>query len=568
MTMPFYVNEWLVDPSRNKIKCGKTEIKLEPKVMAVLICLAQSSGEVISREHIENTAWAGLVVGYGSLGNVIIKLRKAFGDNAKKSCYIETVSKKGYRLIAVTRMADKNRDLSKMPDQARTGLLETSFLRKSGQKIFKQKHYFLFALLLITLVSTRLITNLQDVRNKRANNSAIPTIPVIAVLPFKNLSRGSEQEYYSDGLTADLIVDLAKLSKISVIARNSVFAYKNLETDLNDVGETLGAHYIVEGSVQRLKNKLRITVRLTDVKNKLTLWAERYDGKLEDVFDFQDKVVEKIVSSLEVRLSDMERERLAHKYSNSIEAYDEFLKGWQLLWLQSKEGVFQSRGHFFETLKLDDKFARAYANISLSYIYDYLNGWSDNAQQVLKNAHLYADKGLLVDDSFSQVHFAKGLAYTFSGEYQKAIIEVEKSLALNPNFADGYGLLATALNYGGKPIQAEVAMLKAMRLNSGYPGVYMVIYGEILFNQYKYKEAIKIFEAVLDRNPEYVEARRWLAATLAIEEQLDEANWQVELLRASGSNTSIKRIEASLPFKDPEQAKYFIEGLRKAGFTQ
>ncbi len=569
ITTPFYVDKWLIDPSANQIKNGEKEIKLEPKVMAVLICLAQNPGEVIDRKDIEETAWAGLVVGYGSLASAIIKLRKAFGDDTKKRCYIETVSKKGYRLIATVKIFDENKTLSEVPSQLQTNSSKTDALKKNiFIKNDNNKKYYQLLVLLLLIIPLVWLISFQYKSSNKINRSAIPATPVIAVLPFKNLSLDVNQEYYSDGLTADLIVDLSKISKISVIGRNTAFTYKNLDIDLSDAGKTLGVNYIIEGSVRRFKNDLRITAKLVNAKNNVTLWAERYDGTLEDVFDFQDKVIKKIVSSLEITLADVERVRLADKYSNSIKAYDEFLKGWQRLWLKSKDGVFESREYFFKALKLDDTFARAYANLSISYIYDYLNGWSENPQQVLQKANLYADKALLLNDDFPQVHFVKGLAYTFSGKYQEAITEAEKSLALSPNFADGHGLLATTLNYAGEAKRAEIEMLTAMRLNPNYPGTYLVIYGEILFNQYKYKEAIKSFESALERNPEHDEARRWLAAALAIDGQLDEANWQVELLKASGSSISIKKIGDSLPFKDPEQAKHFIEGLHKAGFEE
>ncbi len=579
---PFYVDKWLVDPLSNRIKFENTEIRLEPKVMAVLVCLATSPGEVVSREQIEEIIWPRMVVGYGSLASAIIKLRKAFGDNTKEKRFIQTISGKGYRLIADIHLTveDNGEDITR-PEPVTAHLPENrpliiSSSRNAGNNTGKtlcrkiKPFYLLLTTLLLLLTAVWLAFSSNSTDQKIVNgirHRSIPETPAIAVLPFKNLSMDTKQEYYSDGLTADLITELAKLSKLSVIARNTVFAYKDLNVDLKHVGQSLGVHYIIEGSVRKLKDKLRITARLIDVNNNFTLWAEYYDGKHEDIFEFQDRVIKKITSSLEIRLTDAERSRLSNKYSASIEAYDEFLQGWQSLWLQSQEGVKRSREHFFHAITLDDQFARAYANLSFSYYLDALNGWDTNSEHVLHKAHFYADKAILLDSSLPQVHFTKGMAYIMSRKYQQAIEEAEIALDLNPNFADAYGLLASALNFAGQSQQAEVEMLKAMRLNPGHPAVYRVIYGEILFNQSKYKKAIENFEFVLNRNPEYVEARRWLAASLACDNRLDDASWQVEMLNASGSDTSIRRIEKSLFFKDPEHTRHFTDALRKAGFS-
>ncbi len=551
--------------------------------MAVLIYLAQNSGETIEREKIEEIIWGENVVSYGSLANAIIKLRKALGDNAKQKRFIETVSKKGYRLICTVRQYDENEVASRATEQQTAGQFEAGILETSTpeaptteasaieassteEKKNHQKYpyYFLVILTVAIIWFSVWQINFQDASDK----NTISETPIIAILPFKNLGLDESQEYYSDGLTVDLITELAKLSKISVVSRNAVFVYKELDVNLKEVGEAFDANYIIEGSVRRLKNKLRITARFVDASNNLTLWAESYDGQLADVFDFQDRVVKKIISSLEITLTDVEQVRLANKYSNSIEAYDEFLKGRRSLWRQSKEGVFESREYFLKALKLDNTFARAYANLSISYTYDYMNGWSEGSQQILQKANLYADKALLANDGFPRVYLAKGIALVFSRKHLEAALVAEKSLAINPNFADGHVLLAAALNYAGKSQQAAVVIQKAMRLNPGYPSIYDVTYGQILFNQYKYKKAIDIFESVLERNPEQVEARRWLVAALVSDDQLEEANWQVESLNISGAGISIQKIEQTIPFKDPQHSKHFIDNLRKAGFTQ
>jgi tetratricopeptide (TPR) repeat protein len=197
-----------------------------------------------------------------------------------------------------------------------------------------------------------------------------------------------------------------------------------------------------------------------------------------------------------------------------------------------------------------------------------MHGWSDESDGALQQAHIYADRAISIDPELPQVHWVKGFADIFSRNYQQAILRAQKSIELNPNFADGYGLLGTTLNYAGNPKQAAVEMQKAMRLDPRHPFIYKVMYGEILFNQGDYPGAIDNFTAALESNPEIVESRLWLAAALAHSGRLDDASWQLEQIRAAGSDLSLKRIEAVIPLKDPVQKKHLIDGLYKAGLKQ
>jgi adenylate cyclase len=377
-----------------------------------------------------------------------------------------------------------------------------------------------------------------------------------------------QQDYFSDGITADLITDLSKISGLSVIARNSVFIYKNTDVDIREVKQELGVDFVVEGSVRKVGEQVRISARLIDAGSSINIWADRFDGTLDNLFAFQDSVTSKIINSLEVTLTERDRTRLAQKYSNSIEAYDEFLRGWQNLWLSSREGMIRAREHFFNAIELDDQFARAYANLALTYVYDHLLGWSDDDDKALANAHKYADRAITIDPELPQVYWVKGFADIFSRDYQQSLKHAQYAIDLDPGFADGYGLLATTLNYAGKPKQADKVMRQAMQQNPKYPAIYNVIHGEILFNMRDYKKAIENFTYALDVNPEIEEARIWLAAAYANIGDIDEASWQLEQVRMSGGKLSLQRIESVIPFKDPEQRKAFIDSLYKAGLAE
>jgi TolB-like protein/DNA-binding winged helix-turn-helix (wHTH) protein/Flp pilus assembly protein TadD len=544
---PFQINNWHIDPETCRIQQGDKVVKLEPKVMTVLVCLAEEAGKVISREQLEARAWPGMVVGYDSLASAIIKLRKAFGDDSKNPTIIETVSKKGYRLIAPV-------SITETPSPASTRIRRP-----------KNRGHLAIIVLVIAL-GTWLLFKPETLTIDSTTDSV--SKPTIAVLPFKNISNDPQQDYFSDGITADLITDLSKISGLSVIARNSVFIYKQTNVDIRKIGKELNVNYVIEGSVRKVGNQIRITASLIDARNSLNLWADRFDGTLDNVFALQDDVTSKIIASLEIRLTDDERQRLARQYTNSIEAYDLFLHGWQNLWIASRESNLEARDYFLKAIEVDEKFARAYANLAITYIYDYMNRWSDDSELSLQRGNYYADKAIELDSKLSQVHWAKGFTEVFNKNYKNALKEAQLAIQLDPNYADGYGLLANVLNYAGQARQAKVEMQKAMSLNPAHPHIYKVIYGEILFNLYEYEAAIDSFKHALERNPEIQEARIWLAASYAQSEQIEEAHWQLEQIRHTDTEISLRWIEQTSPLQDPTQRKHLFDALLKAGLDK
>ena len=555
---PFLVDAWRVDPAGGCLTRGEQTVKLEPKVMTVLQCLARVPGKVVSREELESVAWAGTVVGYDALASSIIKLRKAFDDDSRNPHVIETVPKKGYRLIAEVRPASPASTVS--PTDSVQGPAQRSTLPLANPAARRS----LLGLVAVGVLALGLVLGWYFQQSETEPSSAHGRLS-IAVLPFKNLSDDPQQDYFSDGMTADLITDLSKLSGLSVIARNSVFAYKDAPEDLRAIGRELGVRYLVDGSVRKAEQQVRITASLIEVESGVHLWAERFDGTLRDVFALQDRVTEQIVASLQVRLTERERIQLAHAYTDNIEAYDHFLHGWQRFWEFSKDGNADGRDYFLKAVETDPNFARAYANLAITHVYDFLYGWSEHSEQSLQLANEYAAQAIALDPSLPQVHWAMGLTEIFNRQYQRAIQQAEKAIQLDPNFADAYGLLATTLNYAANPQKAREVMLKAMRLNPRHPFIYKVICGEIYFNLRDYATAIDYFSQALDRNPEAQEPRMWRAAAYAHVGRIDDAEWELEHIRNAGADLSLERIEQVIPFKDPTQREHLIDGLYKAG---
>jgi TolB-like protein/DNA-binding winged helix-turn-helix (wHTH) protein/Flp pilus assembly protein TadD len=556
MHRPFWIGDWFVDPATCRIRSADTEVKLEPKAMTVLVCLAEHAGEVLSREQIEAMAWQGVVVGYDSLASSIIKLRRGFGDDPRNPRIIETVPKRGYRLIAPVRAGAPESEPAAAPDARPDAPVPPPRRRRRPA-----------LLSLIAVPAVLIALGVLIATSGLLERAPVAAEPAVAVLPFKNLSDDPDQEYFSDGITADLITDLSKISSLAVIARNSVFQYKDRDVDVRELGDELGVAYVVEGSVRKAGDTVRITASLIDAGTGHNLWAERFDGKLQDIFALQDEVTHKVVSSLAVTLTERERATLARDYTRSIEAYDEFLQGWQAFWVLSKESNAHAREHFLNAIALDGHFARAYANLALTYAYDYINAWHDDPDYSIGQARLYARKGLELDPDLPQAHWAMSLVHAFGRDYQAALEEVQLNLRDAPHSADAHGLMADILNFAGRPKQALEVMHKAMRLNPHYQHIYLIIRGEIHFNLHDYPQAIRDLEAALARNPEAQEARLWLAAAYAHANQPDEASWQLEHIRHAGIELTLDYLERVVPMNDPIQRRHLLDGLHKAGMT-
>lgn len=536
----FALGDWTIDPKVGRIFREGAEVRLEPRVMTVLTVLAAHEGGVVSRELLEEAAWPGMVVGYDALTNSINKLRKALQDDSRHPKYIETVSKKGYRLVADVQLlhATQNPNISRPVSNRRIAALA----------IFS-------AILILSLFSSFIL------KNKPANKTV--ELTSIVVLPFTNLGGDTEQDYFSDGITADLITDLSKLSQLFVIARNSAFTYKGRFVNVREVGQELGVRYVLQGSVRRSGEQIRITAQLTDAENGFNLWAERFDGTKQDVFALQDTVNQKIVRALKLKIANNNRANT--RQTNSVEAYDYFLKGWQYFWRFNKADNQQAREFYRSAIEQDAHFARAFANLSLTHAYDIFNGWSEDVKRSREQAYFYARKAVELDANLPQVHWSLGTIDLFSQQYDLAIKSAQRVIELSPNSADGYGLLAATLNFSGKPEAAESNMQKAMRLNPLHPFIYLIIMGEIQFNLKNYAQAEKNFIRATQRNPVAQEARLWLVASLAYQDKMEEAAWQLTELKQLNPDLSGRILRGLIPFKVKSQQQHFIRGLQKAG---
>ncbi len=394
---------------------------------------------------------------------------------------------------------------------------------------------------------------------------APPDQPSIAVLPFDNMSGDPEQEYFVDGITEDLITDLSQVSGLFVIARNSVFTYKGKPVKVQQVGRELGVQYVLEGSVRKSGNRIRINAQLVDAKTGRHLWAARYDRELTEVFALQDEVTAKIVSALAVKLTVGERERLSRAAVTSPEAYDTLLRGLELLRRFTRETNAEARVLFEKAIALDPQYARAYADVALTHGMDVTFGWTDAPEAANARGLEFARNGLALDDTLPQVHFALSNTYLRHRRYDESIAADRKSIGLDPNYADGYASLAISLAYAGRPEDGLKAIRKAMRLNPRHPFFYVWNVGHAYFMMGRYEEAATAFERVLERNPQFPGGHMTLAATYGHLGRTVDAEWEVEETLTLLPDFSLASERRRALYKNPADLERYIEGLRKAG---
>jgi TolB-like protein/DNA-binding winged helix-turn-helix (wHTH) protein/Tfp pilus assembly protein PilF len=560
LNRPFRVGDWLADPDSLQLRRGNTIVRLEPRVMDVLLYLAARAGEVVSREDIESAVWSGRVVSYDALTGSMQKLRRALRDDARQPCIIETVSKKGYRLLAPVS--------APVTGAAEDDAVDTGY---AGSKASKTRVLWAAALFAAAaLLVLFLFTGERKESSQGSGDEIAARTASIAVLPFENLSNEPAQEYLADGITDDLITELAKTPGLFVIARDSTFVYKNQPVDVGAIARKLGVSYLLQGSVRRAGDQLRLNARLIDSASGGHLWAEHYNGSYSDVFSLQDEITRKIVTSLaqQLRAGDNPVGNTGgRREAVDTAAYDSFLHGRNRFFrYASKEENGKARELYREAIELDPDFAIAYAMLAWTYAFDAMNGWSDDRAASLNTALATARQAIARDEKLPVAYFVSGLVYREKGQYQKARAEAEKALHLDSNYANAYVLLATLLYYTGEPQQGLEQILKAMRLNPHHPYNYPFHLGQAYFILGRYDDAIEAFSSGLDSNPSSERLRVWLAAAYAKAGRLDDAGWEVEQVLMQNPDFSVDRIARAFPFSEPGDRENFLSGLRLAGF--
>lgn len=393
----------------------------------------------------------------------------------------------------------------------------------------------------------------------------LPDKPSIAVLPFTNMSGDPEQEYFSDGITEEIITALSKTPKLFVIARTSTFTYKGKPVKVQQIGRELGVKYVLEGSVRKAGDKVRITAQLVDAKTGHHLWAERYDRELKDIFAIQDEITIKIMTALQVQLTEGEQARLIGKGTNNLDAYLNYLKARDYLNQFTKETNILAKQLAEKTISLDPNFAYGYVGLGMTHIYDVWLGVSKSPKESYKRAIELAQQAIEIDPSLYEPHRLLAHIYLSMRRYDTAIAEAEKALELNPNSAHAHATLGHVLLFAAKPQEAITMIKKAIRLNPYPPSWYYAN----LAGAYKvlghYDEAIQMSKKALEKSPDNLMALVPLTGAYVLAGRLEEAKATAKEVLRVNPRFSVDRYVMMSPFKDESHKIKNAEALRKAG---
>ncbi|HJY80192.1 MAG TPA: adenylate/guanylate cyclase domain-containing protein [Candidatus Binatia bacterium] len=397
----------------------------------------------------------------------------------------------------------------------------------------------------------------------------LPDKPSVVVLPFVNISEDPKQKYFSDGLTEDLTSDLSQISSLFVISRNSAFTYKGKAVKLPEVSRELGVRYVLEGSVRKAGDQVRITAQLVDATQDQHLWSERYDRPLTEIFALQDEIRQKIVTALKVKLTQEERERFQRAPTNNLEAYDYWLRGLEsflrAFYEVKKEANAQARQMFEKAVELDPKYAGAYAGLGWTYIEDWFYQWNPDRAQSLERAFELGQRAAALDDSLPLPHQLLSRVYLWKKQHEQSIAEAERAVALDPNDAEGYRIRGLILVFAGRPEEGIGLIEKAMRLNPHYPPVYLNDLGFAYRIVGRYEEALVPLKKVITLNPNFVLSHLSLVACYAELGRLEEAQAEAAEVLRINPNFSLEVFKQISPYKDPADLERYLNGLRKAG---
>ena len=396
----------------------------------------------------------------------------------------------------------------------------------------------------------------------------LPDKPSIAVLPFDNLSGDPEQDYFADGMSEDLITDLSNISGLFVIARNSSFSYKGKQVKVRQVAEELGVRYVLEGSVRRAGDQVRINAQLIDATTGGHLWADRFDRDLGDIFALQDEVVASIVSALAVQLTAEEKaEREAHQPTANLEAHEYYLRGKQHLGRFTSKDSAKAREFFEKAIELDPRHVAALTALGRLH-YNEWEIWGRARDKNLARALELGQQAVAVDDSLAGPHLLLSQVYRFLRRQEESDAEADKALALEPRDADTLAGLGDMLRWTGRPQEAIGLLQAAMRLDPFYPAWYEFYLGHVFYQTGQYEEAIAALKRGAERNPNYPAFHLFMAASYAMLGREEEARGAADEVLRINPRFTLSAYAAHVPYRREADLERELNSFRKAGLPE
>ena len=506
-----------IDLERRELRRARHAVHVEPQVFDLLAYLTQNRDHVVSKDDLIASVWGGRIVSESTLTSRINAARKAIGDSGRNQKLIRTIPRRGLRFIGDVHMQAGDPAPAEIQEPSRPAL-------------------------------------------------PLPDRPAIAVLPFTNMSGDPEQEYFSDGISEDIITALSKLRWFFVIARNSSFIYKDKAVHMKQVAEELGVGYVVEGSVRKGGDRLRITVQLNDVATGSHIWAERYDRDIADVFAVQDEITESIVAAIEPQLYAAESFRSQRKPPNSMDAWDLVMRALSHYWRVTRQDCLVAQALLEKAIAIDPNYGQALGVLATSQTFSAHMGWADMAA-VVTVAERAALTAILADSEDPWAHHALGCAYLFTRRFEDSLAEFEVALRLNPNFSLAQGYYGLVLSYSGRWEEASVAAGRALRLSPRDP-FSAIFYGIAAYAQFvgrNYDEAVRLARGGIRQRSDFVGAHRVLTAAAGMSGHDDVAAAALQELHRAQPNISLAWIASQMPIKHEADREHYLEGFRRAG---
>jgi DNA-binding winged helix-turn-helix (wHTH) protein/TolB-like protein len=550
------VGGWAVEPALNQLSAAGKIVKLEPKAMAVLVYLADRPGQVVSREALLSAVWSGVLVGDDSLTQVIIKLRKALGDVPEKPAYIQTISKRGYRLIAPVVRSEERATASVRPGLA----LDADRGRRFRLIAAAGTAALLLAATAVWWIEGVHVANAPPGQVQPAGTTADRTAqPTIAVNPFEALGNDPRVALLAQGITADLTTDLSRVSGLSVIDAAPMGGGRR-------PARAPPIHYLVSGSVQRVDERLRLQVHLEDAETGKLLWSERYDRAMDGFFAIQEELGPKILHMLPAKVSEAELRRVAQRYTRNLEAYELFQRGEAALLVRQRAENETAREMFRRAIALDAAFARAYAALALTYAADYRNQWTSDGAAALDRASELARTAYQINPDIPETYWVLAFVHLERRQHEQALQYLETAVRLYPSFADGFALMGGVNTYVGRPAETVRLLRIAMRLNPQGSYLYFLLLGRAyLFLGDPEQARVNLEEALL-RNPVNLETHVYMAALDVTVGEKANAAWEAEQIRMLQPGFSSRGWLDTDPMTDVGQKTQLGHALSELGF--
>lgn len=522
--MQFIFADHVLDTNRRELRRGVEDIAVEPQVLDLLICLVENRDRVVTKDDLITLVWGGRIVSDATLTSRIHAARKAVGDDGQGQKLIRTISRKGLRFVGDVR-TEGPCNLAAAADASQAAS-ESHLLRGAPHA----------------------------------------EGPVIAVLPFTNMSNDPNEDYFSDGISEDIITALSKLRRFPLIARNSSFLYKSKTVPLKQVAEELGVSYVVQGSVRRREDRVRITAQLNSAFNGSQIWAERYDHHLADVFAVQDEITAAIVSAIEPQIYAAENFRTLRKPPDRLDAWDLLMRATSHYWRLTREDSAIALALLEKAILLDPLYGRALGLLATTHLFNASMGWADRTivGPVAERAALAA---IRADCDDPWAHHALGCIHLFARRFDDCLADFEHALRLNPHFCLARGYYGLALAFCGRWKEGEEAAHRALRLSPHDP-FSALYYGVASYTQFvgrNYDEAAHLARTAIRLHPDFIGGYRGLTSAAGMTGQVEVAAGALHELRRVQPNISLQWVADQVPIRDDAERAHYVEGFRRAG---